>query len=585
MKLIKVKDGKEASALIIAMIPVLVILTLVTAYMSVSQANARNSSQQMSRLKALYAAEAGISAAMHDLNCAYNFLPTEGDPPGAVAGELSNKCTYSVHIVDWGSDGVDNDNDGRTDEYDELEYRTVVSTGVSGYHDRRLEAVVAGPAPHPALFRAIYCGNRGDYAGYELPFGGQTGAASQKCDICNGKGTTTRYEWEWQLVGKKWKLVRVRYDDPCWKCGGTGTITYATTETNADDIDGDVYATGDVKFTGNSEAHGEVRATGNVTGNPPDGEVLEGADRINPPDIPRMNYEEIADYKVDTSLAWEEWADGGQILPSSDPRHIFVKDHEGSLLAPTDNSNYFLRDPYTTLATDQEEEGSPSYGGAMNLISITEGGDDKVYFVDGNLWVDSSTVDAFKLMSDGTDGTQITIVAKGNIYISDSLYYEDAQKDGLALIAMADGESYVDDNDNFQYDVGEQIIGDDGDEVYEGVREGSGNIVFADPRSHNLGTVNGYLHAENDIIDDVVDADGKPTDFMVNGCLTAGGVGWLTRDYGGQHGKMAVTFDERLRNKDVRLPGLPQWGDYDQEKWRLVSWREVSHDHAYAGLD
>ncbi len=585
MRLFRLKDGKEANALLIAMIPVLVIMGLVTSYMSVSQANSRNTSQQMSRLKALYASEAGVSSAIHDLNSEYNSLPTQGDPVGAVAGTLSNHCTYSVHIVDWGSDSIDNDNDGRTDESDELEYRTVVSTGVSGYHDRRIEVVVAGPAPHPSLFYAIYAGNRSDVSGYELAFGGQTGQASQKCDICNGKGTTDRYEWEWQLVGSKWKLVRVKYTDTCWKCGGTGTITYAGTENHADEINGDVYASGDIKFTGNSNATGDIRATGRVTGNPPEGEVLEGTDPLFPPNIPRMNYEDIADYKVDTSLSWGDWAEGGQILSSSDPRHIFVKEHEGDLPTVTDNTDYFLRDPYTTLGTDTEEEGSPTYGGSMNLVTIDSSANNKVYFVDGNLWLDSSTVDSFKLMSASGNGTQITIVAKGNIYISDSLYFENAQKDGIALIAISDGESYVDENMNLQYDAGEQIIDDDGDGVYEGVREGSGNLVLGDPRDYNLGTVNGYLHAENDFLDLVLDEDGKPLEFQVNGGITVGGVGWLSRDYGGQHAKMIVTFDERLRNKDVRLPRLPQWGDFDEEKWRIVSWREVSHVRAYAGLD
>ncbi len=75
MKLFRTCSGSKANALVVAMIPVLVIMVMVTTYMSVSQANSRATSQQMSRLRALYAAESGIAAAIHDLN-----LENEGQP-------------------------------------------------------------------------------------------------------------------------------------------------------------------------------------------------------------------------------------------------------------------------------------------------------------------------------------------------------------------------------------------------------------------------------------------------------------------------------------------------------------------------
>jgi len=113
---------------------------------------------------------------------------------------------------------------------------------------------------------------------------------------------------------------------------------------------------------------------------------------------------------------------------------------------------------------------------------------------------------------------------------------------------MTDGESYNDQNSNGTYDAGELILHDDGDGVYDGPSEGSGNILFGDPNGGPLGDVHGFLYAENNFEDYVLDGpDGSPQDFSVTGSLSAGNQLNIRRDFGAGHSKFEVTYDDRLR--------------------------------------
>jgi hypothetical protein len=252
-------------------------------------------------------------------------------------------------------------------------------------------------------------------------------------------------------------------------------------------------------------------------------------------------------------------------LNASDPRHIFVKDFRTDLATTYgynfDNTNYFFGDPYE--------------GANIDKISVSSSGNKKVYFVDGNLWIEPmGTIST--LINSPPEGTQITIVVKGNIYFSDNLAYDDPNKDGLAFIAMTDGESYTDNNGNGQYDAGEPILHDDGDGVYEGPSEGSGNIRFGDPNGGPLGDIHGYLYAENNFEDYVLDGpDGTPQEFSVTGMLSAGNQLRINRDFSGGHSPMDIMYDPRLQQGLLDLPGLPKRHGGTSGDWVQVGWREM----------
>ena len=310
-----------------------------------------------------------------------------------------------------------------------------------------------------------------------------------------------------------------------------------------------------------SELLGQADAGGDYTGNVPTGGSESDVDYLEPPDLTIPNYENTSDFVIDDTSSWD--IDGQ--LPPTDPRHIFIKDYRTDLTATAgyifDNTNYFFGDPYESVNTE--------------LVSVSADGNDKTYFVDGNLWIEPNG-ELSQLINSPPEGTHITVVVKGNIYFSDYLLYDDNDNDGLAFIAMTDGESYTDQNGNSQYDAGEPILQDDGDGVYEGPAEGSGNIRFGDPNGGPLGDVHGFLYAENNFEDYVLDGmTGEPQHFSVTGMLSAGNQMDINRDFGTGHSKMDITYDARLKDGILELPKLPKRNATTSSEWTTVAWREL----------
>lgn len=339
------------------------------------------------------------------------------------------------------------------------------------------------------------------------------------------------------------------------------TMDFGGDGASSDIVTGDVHFNGHLNFGDDSELHGAGTAGGDYTGNPPTGGSESTADYLEPPDLTIPNYENTSDFFINDTSSWD--IDGQ--LPPTDPRHIFVKDFRTDLATTPgytfDNTNYFFGDPYE--------------GPNLDNISVSASGNDMTYFVDGNLWFESNTT-ICQLINSPPEGTHITVVVKGNIYFADFLYYDDNDNDGLAFIAMTDGESYTDLNGNSEYDAGEPILHDDGDGVYEGPNEGSGNIRFGDPNGGPLGDVYGYLYAENNFEDYVLDGmTGEPQHFSVTGMLSAGNQMAINRDYGTGHSKMDITYDARLKNGTLMLPGLPKRNATSSSEWTTVAWREL----------
>ena len=169
----------------------------------------------------------------------------------------------------------------------------------------------------------------------------------------------------------------------------------------------------------------------------------------------------------------------------------------------------------------------------------------KIFYVDGNLWVHNRGAFSFAIVSSDGTPVRVTLVVKGNIYISDNIFYQDADRDGLALIAIKDsGEA------------------------------DSGNIYFGDPSFGTLEDMDAFMYAENNFLDNNLSASGSAR-VTVKGNMTAGNQVKINRDFGAQHSKLTVEFDDRLSAGDMSLPGLPK-STGAGASWSLASWREIA---------
>ncbi|MCH8295138.1 hypothetical protein IH992_28990 [Candidatus Poribacteria bacterium] len=394
-----------------------------------------------------------------------------------------------------------------------------------------------------------------------------------------------------------------------------------------------------------TEATGGISGVSGLTG---------GSGEISPPQLWAMNYQTLADVDVLQEFddyyysagkmvklinrGIESWANPGSMhnkvwtVPESYPAHIFathvLTDYGpiDDVVAP-DNKNFFLGDWHET---------SGGWYRNGEKITVNSNDNNKLYFVDGNLWIETNGYGP-KIYSQ-TNGTRLTIVVKGNIYIADKLLYENKSLDGLALLAMNDGETYTDKgngqydegelyedlNDNGSWNTGEPYndtpdwqytpgvdelhdygldgvpnTGDtgEGNGIYEGNSENSGNIYLGDPNVGPIGEIDAFLYAQNDFVDYVLnDNNRSPEDFKVFGTMAAGNHVTINRDrqinvtvrpwrrrWKGktitysvtQHTKMTVEFDDRLRTGTLELPHLPKGQNRVLEVgggWGLLSW-------------
>jgi len=395
-----------------------------------------------------------------------------------------------------------------------------MASGPGGWRDangdvqlvvKRVEIVVKGTIaavqPHPAFSGkyAIYAGGGGP--DYRLRFGGQTGGG--------------------------------------WRGGN-----------HADLIDGDIYCDGNVQGTGNSQATGRVEVPVGPDPNDPykitgtmqksAGGCYEGVDPIPPPDLAGMDYRNISDVNVTKALDGNDTiqitnyrglesgdivSEGITTVPANNPAHIFCKEsfkdsaYSGGNYK-TDGTNYHLGD--WVSSTDGED------------IVVDDKGNDKIYYIDGNLWLDTLNFGP-TLRYGGTEadeGVRITVVVEGNIYIGDHLAYG-SNLDGIALIAIQKRDANgAPDNTR---------------------TEGSGNVFFGDLSASRGGLdVNALLFAENTFADVVKGAGDVPLEFAINGLMAASGrVNLQDRGVGLQHSRMVIKHDQRLKDGTLSLPGLP----------------------------
>lgn len=397
------------------------------------------------------------------------------------------------------------------------------------------------------------------------------------------------------------------------------TLEFTGKDNDADDIRGDAHNNGDIEFSLNAFStwnwgNNKCTATGVVQrvdeiGIP--NLIKGGGDSyINAPDLKSMGYENAARrYKewdpgsqgatndiVDVGEAYAhysanlqtiaiareggyfgaggyyEWNSSAKALPDGAAANFFQYDYQNHYVksyTSTEDTKIDQTKNYYIGARNGGTSGSYGniyglYGGGHAVIKISQQQNNKIYYVDGNLWFDSDGCNHVFFVPDaGVDKLNITIVVKGNIYIGDQIWTipDDKQKNiggsyncqafnmldpdsGIALIAMNDGETYDDVNKNGKYDNGETIIGrtDPNTPIpaannpasgagvqYRGRMEGSGNVVFGDTIDGPIGVVHAFLYAENNFVD--ITSSGSDQTAFTRGNMTAGNRVYLSRNY------------------------------------------------------
>lgn len=323
-----------------------------------------------------------------------------------------------------------------------------------------------------------------------------------------------------------------------------------------------------------------TQAYGTISGMPSAGPGQKAASGgsmlISPPNLELMYYDMDKDVDAepydalgrwghDVAVTAEDYNGYMAITDPDQPEHIFIRNPSTS---SSQNSNgayirsrsydytyntnsgnrvddYFLEDP-----TDGSYN-SPSSSGEINNIDVTRpmyvdvkgDANEKVYYVDGNLYLHSPVAMALRFKN---PGTKITIVAKGNITISDEFYYNAAY------------ESNVNDSS----DIDSTIVKDPEDllcliALKNDACPDSGNVYIGDAQFGTGGSIHALLYAENNFVDNNLDTSGQPF-ISVFGNMTAGNQVQLNRtESGGNRTRLDVTLDDRIRKGEVTIPGLP----------------------------
>lgn len=469
--------GRRGSALLVALIAVMVLAALAAGLSTYSGSVKRENESDEQSARALYVAEAGLSLAI-------------GSVRGGAVDEQVDQLTVGSEEAPLPFSGggywyrVENGHDGTV---------TVTSTAEVGGVRQATQAVLES-SDDGIYNSALFAGNVSGDPLYDMKF------------------------------------------------GGTGV--------QADVINGNIYSGRNVLVTGSAQINGQIRAAGAISGGSGDtGKTLPI------PDIAGMNYATTAHYNVNalfssatykshSTLGGRAW----QVVESS-PAHIFRKNpsDRASNTSSTVKDDYFLEDPYEPVSTSSTV--APANGTRITLAGHDgnpgTNASNKVYYIDGNLWIHNNNIFSFTLYNGGTDPVRATFVVRGNIYISDNILYQNATTGALALIAMKDSSV-----------------------------ANSGNIYFGDPSFGTLERMDSFMYAENNFFDNNLSASGSAK-VTVNGNMTAGNQVRINRDYGTQHSKLTVNFDGRIANGAITLPGLPTSAPGEVD-WNVVSWRTVA---------
>ncbi len=366
-------------------------------------------------------------------------------------------------------------------------------------------------------------------------------------------------------AGGNWTFALRGSGTPAWKNGHLVG--------GADTVRGNIFVDGDARLYEESKVvaapvpntynlNGDVTATGNisVTGSASiAGSRQPGADEASPVDLLAMDYQHNNTHDVAT-IFQSAGVSSGNLPAGNALRDIFTKNPGDRVAecASTTGNDYFL-EPTSGFIPGNQLDAKTS----LNL------GVDRVYYVDGDVWINSGQTYGFKIQG------RVTIVATGNIHISDNMEYKDTDS-VVGLVALG------------KYDESGNLIS-------------GGDIYFGDPRYGTLYTGAGLMYAAHDFLystDSITRQSAEPqTGFRIFGSFAALNRvsverNWYTQGSSGtaraatydpergvwidvkagtvltatevtslRHYQMVVNYDERVRNAGTRPPGLPQGGN------------------------
>ncbi len=306
-------------------------------------------------------------------------------------------------------------------------------------------------------------------------------------------------DWTLQLRGEGEPVIVVKGDS-----GGK------------DIISGNLFVNGDVALYDESRVNpalspnpyglnGDVEATGDVDRESTatiSGLITENAPLRDPPDLLGMNYAVNNTHNVSQIFASSSVDSRGRLPVGNPLRDVFAKNptyDRAAECASTDGDDYFF----------EPSDGFVPGGGSsdpnrwMKAPTPLHAGTDRIYYIDGNLWVNSKS-DTYGFNMDG----KATIVVTGNIYICDNLKYADADS-VLGLVALG------------EYDTNGDLIG--------------GNVIFGDPVYGTMYTCSAMMFAANNFLFNSKSLGNFPKEpesgFILNGNLSALNKVSLERDW------------------------------------------------------
>jgi hypothetical protein len=399
-----------------------------------------------------------------------------------------------------------------------------VSTGKMGLEVKKIKAEITFLSP--SFDNAVYAGNiTGDKWMFSL----------------RGEGDPTPVGWTGREIGGKDEVNGNIY------VNGDATL-YEESSVNPSSMGN---FNGDINSTGSTDILDKASVSGTVTENAP-------ADTH--PSIEAMNYAVNNTHNVSKIFA-DAGIDSGYLPSGNELRDIMVKNPSDrpEECCTTSGDDYFLE----PVSVSNNGASSKDAKTPLNL------GENRIYYVDGDVWVNSPKTYGFLVEG------QVTIVATGDIHISDNIKYADNES-LLGLVSIG------------KYDDSGKLVS-------------GGNVYFGDPRFGTMYTASALMFAADSFLyntDSVTGGMKEPeTGFSVYGNLNAlnqvsierdwydpdgtgeprpaffkegdddGGV-WIDLETGEElssaeinslrHYQMAITYDDRVRTQETQPPGLPK---------------------------
>ncbi|MGA2093296.1 MAG: hypothetical protein ABSH16_07830 [Sedimentisphaerales bacterium] len=357
---------------------------------------------------------------------------------------------------------------------------------------------------------------------------------------------------------------------------GTGNPVRSgiTEKGGKDQINGDIFVNGSAYLYEQSTVnqapapntwnlHGDIDATGSVSvaGTATvAGSVNQHAEAPSSFSLTNMDYAHNNTYDVSQQFQ-NAGITSGNLPVGNALRDVFVKNpSDRTAQCNTTTGNDYFFEPSSGFVT-----GTPWTGDTP-----LHAGNNKIYYVDGDVWVSSNPTFGFKM-----DG-KVTIVASGDIHICDNLQYKDSSSMlGLVALGKYNSSGNLVSGGNIYF--GDAVYGNMS--VFSAMMFAANNFLFNTDRTTGKSaepdsgfTINGSFSAMNDvsinrdwytkttgmtstpqpaIYDPVL---GKWRDAGTNTPLNTTQVSTL------RHYQMIINYDDRVRSKETRPPGLPRGG-------------------------